>query len=350
MKNSMIVGEESGLRSVKEMVIQLSGQDIPVLITGETGTGKELVADAIQQVSTRYQEPYVKVNCGAIPDALIDSELFGHEKGAFTGADRVRYGRFEQADGGTLFLDEIGDMPMNAQVRLLRVLQDGIFERVGGSKPIPGNIRIIAATNQNLEELVRVDKFREDLFYRLNVFPIHVPPLRDRIQDIPTLANHFITKKARQLSLTYTPLIAQESLTPLQSYDWPGNVRELENLVERALALDPQGPLKLHRYLPTATNGKEETGNPTTQTTLTSVSPSGSGLSSLSLPDSVRHARESMPTLDLVVANHIREALVLCNGQISGSKGAARLLGINPNTLRKRMDKLKIPYGRQTLA
>jgi len=348
LNNRMIVGEESGLRFVKEMITHLSGQDIPVLITGETGTGKELIADAVHQVSTRYQEPYVKVNCGAIPDTLIDSELFGHEKGAFTGANRVRYGRFEQAKGGTLFLDEIGDMPLNAQVRLLRVLQDGIFERVGGSAAISGDVRIIAASHHNLAGLVRVGKFRQDLFYRLNVFPIHVPPLRERVQDIPALANHFITKKARQLSLTNTPLIAPESLSRLQSYHWPGNVRELENLVERALALDPQGPLKLHHYLPPHKTEAEEAGSPIPNTNHWASGPSESDISSRSLPDSVDHAKKNMPTLDQAMTNCINEALILCNGQISGYRGAARLLGINPNTLRKRMGKLKIPYGRQT--
>lgn len=356
LRQNMFVGEEGGLHTVKEMIRLLSGQDVPVLITGETGTGKELIADAIQRFSIRHKAPYIKVNCGAIPDTLIDSELFGHEKGAFTGADRPRYGRFEQADGGTLFLDEIGDMPLNVQVRLLRVLQDGIFERVGGSRSISVDVRIIAATHENLPALVDEGRFREDLYYRLNVFPIHVPPLREHTQDIPALIHHFIMKKAKQLQLSNIPLLSTETLPGLAAYSWPGNVRELENLVERALILDPKGPLNLHVHLPhdfvppaspnNASKALSHFPSMDIDTDILSAEPIHSS-SVLHRPESLEQTRRSMQTLDQITGEHIRRALILCNGKISGPGGAAKMLGINPNTLRKRMDKQGISYGRK---
>jgi transcriptional regulator with GAF, ATPase, and Fis domain len=320
---------------------------------GETGTGKELVADAIQQSSVRHKTPYVKVNCGAIPETLIDSELFGHEKGAFTGATRSRPGRFEQASGGTLFLDEIGDMPLNAQVRLLRVLQDGILERVGSTRAIRVDVRIIAATHRNLREMVQMGRFREDLFYRLNVFPIRVPPLRERLQDIPVLVHHFITKQARTLGLSDTPRLSPDALPKLLDYSWPGNVRELENLVSRVLVINPQGPLPLHLYLPQESTRQAEIEN-------TMLRQPGQAIPFWDQHDAgpdgpvsrhPRHAwipsaKAAVATLDEAMAEHIRYALQLCNGKISGPGGAGELLGINPNTLRKRMDKLGIPYGR----
>jgi transcriptional regulator with GAF, ATPase, and Fis domain len=354
LRQNRLVGEEGGLRRIKEMVSQVSGQDVPVLVLGETGTGKELIADAIQRISIRNQAPYVKVNCGAIPETLIDSELFGHEKGAFTGATRSRPGRFEQASGGTLFLDEIGDMPLNVQTRLLRVLQDGILERVGSSRSIQVDVRIIAATHRNIEEMVQKGQFREDLFYRLNVFPIRMPPLRERLQDIPDLVYHFIAKHARLLHLPNTPRLSLESLPKLLDYKWPGNVRELENLVSRALVLDPQEPLSLHRYLPSVAT---HVGTPDFQITkqfeeqLFNMPESHSGHAGPPpriRPDKwISKAKASIPPLDDVMAEHIRYALQLSNGKVFGPGGAAELLHINPNTLRKRMDKLRIPYGRK---
>ena len=353
LRQNRLIGEEGGLRLIKDMVSQVSGQDVPVLILGETGTGKELIADAIQKISIRNNAPYVKVNCGAIPETLIDSELFGHEKGAFTGATRSRPGRFEQANGGTLFLDEIGDMPLNVQVRLLRVLQDGILERVGSSRSIRVDVRIIAATHRNLENMVQRGRFRQDLYYRLNVFPIRMPPLRERLQDIPALVSHFIVKHARLLHRSNTPSLSLDSLPKLLDYSWPGNVRELENLVSRVLVLDPKGPLQLHQHLPKGSAIDAAIEIPMERQLEQTIS---YGEKSISDPDSpspqlltyewIPRAKASMPSLDQAVAEHIRSALQLCNGKVSGPGGAGELLGVNPNTLRKRMDKLGIPYGR----
>jgi len=244
-----IIGAEGGLQHIMKMVDQLTGRDVPVLITGETGSGKEILADAIQQVSPRFDAPFIKVNCGAIPDNLIDSELFGHEKGSFTGAISRRLGRFEQADGGTLFLDEIGDMPLHAQTRLLRVLQNGTMERVGGHKSIKVDVRVIVATHRDLKQQIQSGNFREDLYYRLNVFPMHIPALRDRRQDILPLVHHFIRSKVQELQLDNTPKIDPDSIQKLMEYNWPGNIRELENLIERALIIDPAGPLQLHSLI-----------------------------------------------------------------------------------------------------
>ena len=204
-------------------------------------------------MSTRHNAPYVKVNCGAIPDSLIDSELFGHEKGSFTGAIGTRPGRFEQAHEGTLFLDEVGDMPLEAQRRLLRVLQNGVVERIGGSHTLTVDVRIIAATHKNIEQLIEEGQFRRDLFYRLNVFPIHLPPLRERHQDIPRLVHHFLMKKTKRLELCSIPHLASDALPALADHPWPGNVRELENLVERALITTPEGPIYLDQHLPSQT-------------------------------------------------------------------------------------------------
>jgi transcriptional regulator with GAF, ATPase, and Fis domain len=355
LKQNEIVGRNGGLRHIFEMIDQLSGQDVPVLITGETGTGKELIADAIQHSSTRYNGPYVQVNCGAIPDSLIDSELFGHEKGAFTGATRSKPGRFEQAHGGTLFLDEIGDMPLNVQIRLLRVLQNGILQRVGGTQNIRVDTRIITATHRSLPNLIQRGLFREDLFYRLNVFPIHLPPLRERAQDIPSLVHFFISKKAKLLRLDPPPQLSSDSLTQLLEYNWPGNIRELENLIERALVIDCENPIQLHLHLPEQSekpaaspsvyNGADKSaqnqGANQDEDTSKEKQPT-------SLYHLVNYARETFPSLDHVMADHIRLALQLCNGKIHGKNGAGELLGINSNTLRKRMDKLNISYGRKS--
>jgi transcriptional regulator with GAF, ATPase, and Fis domain len=355
LKANNIIGHKGDLKPVMEMVSQLSGQEVPVLITGETGTGKELIADAIQRGSIRHDAPYAKVNCGAIPETLIDSELFGHEKGAFPGAVRTRPGRFEQADGGTLFLDEIGDMPMDAQIRLLRVLQNGVLQRVGGSRNIRVNVRIIAATHQNLKRMIEIHRFREDLFYRLNVFPIKIPPLRDRRKDIVPLAHHFIRRKAKQLGLSRSLRLAKASLTALYDFTWPGNVRQLENIVERALVMDSRNPVQLHLYLPSSGSSSENgrrnrqqgrelpTGGKILPTSGQMIDPSA-----MALPELLKTAKENLPTLDDAMAEHIKLALQLCNGRIYGPQGAGKLLGINPNTLRKRMDKLGIRYGRNS--
>jgi len=226
-----IIGGNSGLRNVMEMVQQVAPLSNTVLLMGETGTGKEVIANAIHFASPRKDGPFIKVNCGAIPESLIDSELFGHEKGAFTGAASEKRGRFERANGGTLFLDEIGELPPQAQVRLLRVLQQREIERVGGDKVISVDVRVIAATHRNLESMVSENRFREDLWFRLNVFPIIVPPLRQRTDDVPALTRFFVALKCRELGVAIPPAIAPGALERLMKYGWPGNVRELENLV-----------------------------------------------------------------------------------------------------------------------
>ncbi|MCB0363153.1 MAG: sigma-54-dependent Fis family transcriptional regulator, partial [Bdellovibrionales bacterium] len=235
-----IVGKSPEILHVLDLIERVADSDSTVLITGESGTGKELVAKAIHFNSSRSRKPFIPINCGAIPAELLESELFGHVKGAFTGAIAHRTGRFEMADGGTLFLDEIGDMSPNLQVKLLRVLQERCFESVGGTKTIYTNVRVLAATNAHLEKAVKEGKFREDLYYRLNVIPIKVPPLRERISDIPILFHHFMDKFNRTRSKKLTG-IATEALDCLYRHDWPGNIRELENLVERLSILKGEG-------------------------------------------------------------------------------------------------------------
>ena len=239
-----LVGNSRGINNVRKMIEQVANSDANVLILGESGTGKEVVARNLHYKSTRHNHPFVPVNCGAIPADLLESELFGHEKGAFTGAITARQGRFELAQGGTLFLDEIGDMSLPMQVKLLRVLQEKTFERVGSNKSIMADVRIIAATHRNLEEAIKEGKFREDLFYRLNVFPIEMPPLRDRIEDVPLLINELISRFEHEGrgSIRLTPA----AVVALCQYDWPGNVRELSNLVERLIILYPYGVVDAH--------------------------------------------------------------------------------------------------------
>jgi sigma-54 specific flagellar transcriptional regulator A len=230
-----LVGSSADIKNIRELVVQVADSDATVLITGESGTGKEVVARTLHNVSARGKGPFVPINCGAIPLELLESELFGHEKGAFTGAIGSRQGRFEMAEGGTLFLDEIGDMPMNMQVKLLRVLQERSFERVGGNKTIKTNVRIVAATHRNLEQMVKEGSFRVDLFYRLNVFPIEISPLRDRVEDIPLLVKSCIHKL--ELESRVPPKLSDNVLACLAKYYWPGNVREVFNLVERLTIL-----------------------------------------------------------------------------------------------------------------
>ncbi|WP_421260122.1 sigma-54 dependent transcriptional regulator [Aeromonas sp. 600774] len=234
----LLVGKGKGIQEVRRLISQVAETDANVLILGESGTGKEVVARAIHELSARSSGPFVPINCGAIPAELLESELFGHEKGAFTGAIAARRGRFELAQGGTLFLDEIGDMPMPMQVKLLRVLQERLFDRVGGGKPIQADVRIIAATHRDLEALIRSQGFREDLYYRLNVFPIETPPLRERIDDIPLLLQELLNRHAEQHHSVIR--LTQRALESLMQYPWPGNVRELSNLLERLLILYPQ--------------------------------------------------------------------------------------------------------------
>jgi len=239
-----LVGNSRSIRHVRKLVEQVANSDATVLILGESGTGKEVVSRNLHYHSARRSKPFVPINCGAIPPELLESELFGHEKGAFTGAITARQGRFELAEGGSLFLDEIGDMSLHMQVKLLRVLQERVFERVGSNKPIPTNVRIIAATHRNLEEQIKSGQFREDLYYRLNVFPIEMPPLRDRKEDIPLLVNELITRMEHEKrgSVRLTP----QAVMALCDYHWPGNVRELANLIERLVIMHPFGIVDIH--------------------------------------------------------------------------------------------------------
>jgi len=319
MSGDEIVGGDFGLRETMEMVRQVAPLESPVLLLGETGVGKGVIANAIHYSSPRRKGPFITVNSGAIPEALIDSELFGHERGAFTGAIEQKRGRFERANRGTIFLDEVGELPPQAQIRMLRVLQEKEIERVGGSRAIPVDIRIIAATHRNLREMVRAGQFREDLWFRLNVFPINVPPLRARKEDIPSLLHHFLGKKSYELKLAAIPDLAPGALDRLMNYAWPGNVRELENVVERELILN-RGALLGFK---TVAVGDDEAGRP-----------------------GAEGARRPL-SLDAVSADHIRSVLKMAAGVVHGPGGAAALLGINPSTLRSRMKKLGIPYGRQ---
>jgi formate hydrogenlyase transcriptional activator len=314
-----IIGANFGLRDVVYKVQQVATLDSPVLLLGETGTGKDVIANAIHYSSSRSNGPFVSVNCGAIPDTLIDSELFGHEKGAFTGALTQKRGRFERANNGTIFLDEIGELPLQAQVRLLKVLQSKEIERVGGIKTIPLDIRIIAATNRNLEEMVKAHQFREDLWFRLNVFPIWIAPLRERISDIPALLHHFISLKSRELKLPAIPTVLPGAIDLLMNYHWPGNVRELQNVVERALIINPSGPLTFeHLKLPQQNEIRKD-----------------------------QKQTDYLATLDEISSQHIRKVLNKANGKIHGKDGAAQLLGINASTLRNRMVKLGIAYKKK---
>lgn len=318
---SEIIGAEYGLKNVMDMVRQVAPLNSPVILLGETGVGKEVIANAIHYSSSRRSAPLVKVNCGAIPESLIDSELFGHEKGAFTGALTQKKGRFERADAGTIFLDEIGELPLQAQLRLLRVLQEKEIERVGGARTIPVDVRVIAATHRDMAELVRTGAFREDLWFRLNVFPITLPPLRHRKEDIPALVNHFLEKKSKDLKIYPPPSVSVEEVERLKAYTWPGNIRELENLVEREL-IYIRGKGKNERLTFEHLDELE-------RTRLSKAEP---------------ETGERLLTLDEGMSRQIRRALQMSGGRISGPKGAALLLGIDPNTLRSRMRKLAIPF------
>lgn len=305
---SEIIGQSDAIKYVTFKVNQSAPTDSTVLIMGETGTGKELVARAIHAASKRRDRVLIRVNCAALAPTLIESELFGHEKGAFTGAGARKIGRFELADGGTIFLDEIGELPLESQVKLLRVIQEGEFERVGGTKTIAVGVRIIAATNRNLKDEVDKGNFREDLWYRLNVFPITVPSLKQRPEDIPLLVEHFVQTFAREFGKRIDSVPAR-TLQSLQAHSWPGNVRELANVIERAV-INTEGDV-------------------------------------LHLADQFEHAKpETAPaitkTLDEVEREHILNTLENTGWRIDGPHGAAKVLGLNPSTLRTRMGKLQI--------
>ena len=302
-----ILGQSDGLKYVLYRAEQVAPQNTTVLILGETGTGKELIAAAIHNLSPRKDRPLITVNCAALPANLIESELFGREKGAFTGADTRQVGRFEIAHGSTLCLDEIGELPLELQAKLLRVIQHNEFERLGSSQTIKVDVRIVATTNRNLEEEVRKGRFRQDLYYRLNVFPITVPPLRQRREDIPILVQAFTERYARKLGKQITS-IQKETMKALQDYPWPGNIRELESIIERAVILCPGPVLQLADKLE---------------------------ISSLPLSSAVR-------TLEETERNQIIKTLSETRWRIEGKDGAAAILGLHPSTLRARMHKLGI--------
>ncbi|WP_375750597.1 sigma-54 interaction domain-containing protein [Vibrio sp. HN007] len=317
-----IIGADFGLRDVIIASQQVALHDSPVLLMGETGVGKDVIANHIHQISNRCSGPMIKVNCGAIPDSLMDSELFGHEKGAFTGALQKKRGRFERAHGGTIFLDEIGELTLPAQTRLLRILQSKEIERVGGEKTIEVDIRVIAATHRDLREMVRQGEFREDLWYRLNVFPINIPPLRTRKEDIPALTEFLVQQKCKRLNLIETPRMSPAVIDQLVSYDWPGNVRELENVIERSLILSGGRELRVEDLLPNTPRREQP-------------------------QDSILSGSRPM-TLDEVTRKYIIEVLSSVDGKVHGSNGAAAILNVNPSTLRSRMNKLGIVYGRRS--
>lgn len=309
-KGSKIVNGSEKMRRILEQLNQVAATSASVLISGETGTGKELLARAVHEASPRKNRSMIQVNCAAIPAALIESELFGREKGAYTGALSKQIGRFELANGSTLFLDEVGELPLDAQAKLLRVLQEKQFERLGNPKPIKVDVRIIAATNRNLSQEVAEGSFREDLYYRLNVFPVRMPPLRERREDIPKLIEIFVQEFAASMDKTIDA-VDKNSLQTLCRYDWPGNIRELRNVIERAVIL-AKGP-RLKIALPV--DGSDAVA---------------------------RCSRPSLASLESVERQHILHVLEACGWRVRGQGGAAAILGLNPNTLESRMSKLGI--------
>jgi formate hydrogenlyase transcriptional activator len=303
-----IIGQSAPVRRLLRKLEQVAPTEATVLIQGETGTGKELLARAVHDRSRRKDRPLVKVNCGSIPAGLVESELFGHEKGAFTGATQRRIGRFELANGGTIFLDEVTELPIDTQVKLLRVLQEGEFERVGSSQTLKVDVRVIAATNRNLKEVVQNGTFRSDLFYRLNVFPLEVPALRERKDDLPLLVNFFLSRCAKKLAKEVQG-VSQKSMDNLANYDWPGNIRELQNIVERAVVLASGPIVQIDESMIRSGEAVQES---------------------------------ALDTLENAERNHILRALKETHWVVHGKKGAAEILGINPSTLRSRMEKLGI--------
>jgi DNA-binding NtrC family response regulator len=331
-----IVGQSEAMQSVFKMVGRVAMSDAPVLVTGESGCGKELVARAIHTYSERSKKSLLAINCAAIPENLLESELFGHERGAFTGAATQRIGRFEQCNGGTLFLDEIGEMPLAVQSKLLRVLQEGEFSRVGGNATIRSNVRIVAATNRNLEQAIAKKEFREDLYYRLNVVGIHLPPLRARTEDIPLLAEYFLSRIATQ---QHRPLLqlSSEAIKVMESYPWPGNVRELQNTLQRAVVLATSDVI-LPKDLPLGQVGGVEAGD----SPVASVSALTVEEAAGALFDAFAREGGDRELLPWVEEEFTRRAMELTG---SNQVKASRLLGITRATLRKRLERLNGSFG-----
>jgi hydrogenase-4 transcriptional activator len=346
----VVVGARHGLRSVFERVAMVAPSDLPVLLFGETGTGKEVVARVIHDGSVRCDGPFWRVNCGALSPELVDSELFGHERGSFTGAIAQRKGWFEQAHRGTLFLDEVAELSPSVQVRLLRVLQEGELVRVGGAQTIAVDVRIVAATHRDLAAMVEAREFREDLFYRISAFPIVIPPLRERGGDIEELARYFAERAAKRFELRPVAIQAHD-LELLRDYAWPGNVRELATVIDRAVLLGEGRRIDIARSLnlsPRAAPARAVAAevapapaarppHPTAATAPTTT------LASSTPPPAMPAAIEP---LDDVIRRHIEHALAACKGRIDGPFGAAHKLVINPHTLRARMRKLGIDWRR----
>lgn len=324
-----IVGQSAALKSVMEDVAQVAVTDTTVLILGETGTGKELIARTIHQRSRRANRPLITINCAAIPATLMESEFFGHEKGAFTGATQRREGCFALADQGTIFLDEIGELSLDLQAKLLRVLQEGEFAPVGSSRICKVDVRVIAATNRRLDQAVKEGKFRDDLYYRLNVFPIQLPPLRDRREDIAPLAKAFAKTAARRMGRLIEPL-SEECQQRLTAYSWPGNVRELQNVIERAVITSSDGRLNLDKALPD--------GGVTISSGPVPVGPTSGKLSK-----TILQAHE----LQQLERSNILRALESTGWRVAGRSGAAELLGINPSTLNSRIRAFNIQKNEQ---
>jgi hydrogenase-4 transcriptional activator len=347
----IVVGADAGLRAVMERVQLVAGSDMPVLILGDTGTGKEVVARAIHTRSARSSGPFLRVNCGAIPPELIDSQLFGHERGSFTGASDQRKGWFERAEGGTLFLDEIGELPLAAQVRLLRVLQEKQIERVGGQETLHVDVRIVTATHRDLASMVHQRTFREDLWYRINVFPILLPRLSERREDIPELARHFARKASTSFGIPYVEPTYSD-IDQLIEYHWPGNIRELQAVIDRAVILGRGVRLEIAtslgigqqpRYAPLPDNNE-----PTFYEVIPESIPPVGSISTGSSPPvpTVGSSNDSrIESLNESMKRHIERALIACNGQIEGKRGAAETLRINPHTLRAKMRKLGIHWS-----
>ncbi|RIK80406.1 MAG: Fis family transcriptional regulator, partial [Planctomycetota bacterium] len=323
-----VVARSPQMQRLFQQIAQVADTDATICLLGETGTGKEVVARAIHSRSDRRDKPFIRVNCGAIPPELIDSQLFGHEKGSFTGAAETRPGWFERADGGTLFLDEIGELPSDAQVRFLRVLQDSFIERVGGREPIRVDVRVVAATHRDLSSMARDGRFREDLWYRIAVFPILLPPLRERLDDIPELAAHFAQRAAVRFGLTAVEP-SREDVEKLQSYHWPGNIRELGAVIDRAAILGEGRTLEIDAALGFGADA--------------AVRPSFAPRSGE--PAQAAAVVRTVVPLNVAMAEHIRAALRQSHGRIEGPRGAAAVLKINPHTLRARMRKLGVDWA-----
>ena len=307
-----IITKNATFQATLDLIDRVAPTTTTVLIRGETGTGKELMANAIHKASPRKDQALIKVNCAALPANLIESELFGHEKGAFTGATQKRIGRFELANGGSIFLDEIGELPIDLQSKLLRVLQEGVFERVGGASSLEVDVRVIAATNRNLEKEIQEGNFREDLFYRLNVFPITSPPLRERKEDIPLLVQHFLQKHENRIGKKIE-VVPEETMHKLMDYNFPGNIRELENLIERFMIISSGNTLELEGWMP--------------------------------IQKELPHSDGRFLSMEEMEIQHIQNALHLTKGKVFGPDGAAEKLAMNAKTLDSRMKKLGIKKG-----